>query len=394
MGEQRLVLEQKKVEAVDLSRFTALCYQCATCSGVCPKARVKKGFLLRQIIFNAVTGHAERIGSAAWDCLTCGLCQLRCPMKVDILETIRQARVLSLRKMNGEASNLFAHDNTLGTSLYNIMKSPSVQPRKKQFLASDVRTSDASDVLYYVGCVPFFDIVFKDDVGYEGMAIVDNSLRLMNLVGVEPAVLDNEKCCGHDQLWRGQEGVFREFAKQNAEMLKKFKTIVVSCPECYRTLAVDYKERLGINLNVKHISEFLLPHADKLEALAKQKNICKPLITFHDSCRLGKHMRIHEPPRELLRRVGYEIKEMQRNREESLCCGVPQFVSCDDENKEIRRRKLNDAIETGAKIMVSPCGKCQVHLKCLQVDKGEAAAGRKYDLAIKDFSTMLMEAIK
>jgi Fe-S oxidoreductase len=360
--------------------FVRKCYQCGTCSGICPKARVKTGFLPRRMVHEVITGNASKVieSGDSWDCLTCGTCQSVCPMKIDFLDMIRKSRKAG---MDGHCK--LAHENVIGGSFYNILKNEKTKPKRRQFLDKDVKINEKSDVLYFMGCVTYLDIIFKDDIGFEGMEIADNTVRLLNLVGVEPAVLDEEKCCGHDQLWRGQTETFEEFAKQNSEFLENYKTIVTSCPECYRTLAVDYKNA-GVELNVKHISEILLENVDKIKG-----NRNNGVVTFHDSCRLGRFMGIYEPPRELLKSAGYEIREMQKNKEEALCCGVSAFVNCDDENKEIRRRKMKDALETGAKIMVTPCPKCQIHLKCLQRDESEP----DYDIEIMDLSTILMKNI-
>lgn len=362
---------------ITLAEFTSKCYQCGICSGICPKARVKPGFLPRKIVHENITGFSSRAISsgAGWDCLTCGLCENKCPMKVEFLDML-----LSMRKEMSNGAGItckLAHENFFGSSFYNIMKNEKMKPKRKHMLAKDVKISDSSEVLYFMGCLPYFDIVFKEDVGFEGMEIANNTIRLLNAVGVEPAVVEEEKCCGHDQLWRGDLKTFEELGKQGN---LDYKTIVTSCPECLRTLAVDYKERLGIALNVKHISEFL---ADKLKLAPNGK---KAKVTFHDSCRLGRYMQIYEQPRELLK-LGCELKEMARNREDSICCSISAWVNCDDENKEIRRRKLDEAVATGAEILVTPCPKCQIHLKCLQVDKSEPE--RK--IRIADLSTILVE---
>jgi Fe-S oxidoreductase len=374
------------VEAEAIAEYAKQCYQCSICSGTCPKARVVKGFLPRRMVYNVITGNAERVVNSgdAWVCLTCRECQVKCPMKIDFVDMVRGVREKMLKK---GLNCIIAHDNTFGSSLINILKDRNIKPQRKQFLAKDVEIDDSSDVLYFMGCVTYMDVVFKDDVGFEGMGIADNTIRLLNAVGIKPAVIDGEKCCGHDQLWRGQKELFEELGRQNIEYLKKYKTIVTSCPECYRTLAVDYKEKLGAELNVKHVSEFLLEHKDKLKGRGKG------LITYHDSCRLGRYMGIYDAPRELLKAMGYELTEMKYVREDALCCGVPQWVNCDDENKEIRRRKMKDAVDTGAEVMVTPCAKCQIHLKCLQMDKGEKGSGREYNIKIKDLSTALMEGL-
>lgn len=375
------VIREEMAQEISIEDFVRTCYQCGICTGICPKAIVKEGFLPRKMVHEMITGHAERelASGDAWDCLTCGACQEKCPMNVDFVDMVRESR-----RASKSANCNIAHENTLGMDFYNILKNASITPKRKKFLARDVRTDDKSDVLYFMGCVSYFDIIFKDDVGFEGMDIADNTIRLLNAVGVEPAVLDEEKCCGHDQYWRGETETFEEFAKQNAEFLKKYKTIVTACPECHRTLAVDYKEKCGIDLNVLHISEFLTGKISEIEPGETKK------VTFHDSCRLGRFMGVYDAPRELLKMAGHEVLEMDKNREESICCGVSAFVNCDDENKKIRQRKMKDAVETGAEVMVTPCPKCQIHLKCLQSDKPDP----DHDIKIVDLTTLLAENIK
>jgi Fe-S oxidoreductase len=51
---------------------------------------------------------------------------------------------------------------------------------------------------------------------------------------------------------------------------------------------------------------------------------------------------------------------------------------------------MEDAVETGAEIMVTPCPKCQIHLKCLQSDKSVDG----YDIKVIDFTTLLAENLK
>jgi Fe-S oxidoreductase len=382
---------ETKAKAKAVADYGRICNQCSICSGTCPKARVLEGFLPRRIVYEVLTGNEDRVISRGdpWNCITCAQCQAKCPMGVDFVKIIRDLRRKMLLSGRG---GIIAHDNTFGSSLFNILRDRNIRPRRKDFLAKDVETSDSSDVLYFMGCVPYMDAVFRDDVGFEGMGVADNTIRLLNAVDVKPAVREGEKCCGHDQLWRGEYEIFEDLAKQNLDYLTGYDTIVTTCPECYMTLAVEYRERFGEDLKVMHLSEYLLEHKDLLlDKLGENKSL--GAVTYHDSCRLGRYMGVYDAPRELLSALGYEVREMRHNRDEALCCGVPQFVTCDDENKEIRRRKLDEALETGAELMVTPCAKCQIHLKCLQRDKGEREEGREYNIGIKDLSTVLMEAL-
>jgi Fe-S oxidoreductase len=330
-----------------------------------------------------INGFSERQieSGLAWDCLTCGKCQVNCPQGIDIIGLVRDMRAeMKTRKVEG----VVAHDSIL-SPMYSIMMNPSVKPKKRMYLSDDVKTDPDSKTLFFVGCSPHFDPAFRDDVGFKGIDSTNDAIKALNLIGIVPAVSDDEKCCAHDYLWRGEAKVFEAFGRQNAETLGKYETIFTSCPECYRTLAVEYKDKLGIELNVKHLSEVLSEHLDKIKSKDRGD------VTYHDSCRLGRFMNVYNEPREVLETAGYNLLEMSDNKENALCCGVPTWVNCNDENKRIREKKLADAVATGAKKLIVPCPKCEIHLKCLQVDKSEKG---KYPIEIVNLATTIKESLE
>ena len=71
---------------------------------------------------------------------------------------------------------------------------------------------------------------------------------------------------------------------------------------------------------VVHHSELLLELLDA-GAIVPDKRLGYR-ITYHDPCTLGRFNGVYEPPREVLRRIGCELVEMPRNRDNSFCCGA------------------------------------------------------------------------
>ena len=116
-------------------------------------------------------------------------------------------------------------------------------------------------------------------------------------------------------------------------------------------------------------------------------------VTYHDSCFLGRYNGEYDAPREILKSIpGIELVEMERNRENSFCCGGGQGNFYLDllhggENSPGRIR-IREAYETGAEILAVACPACM----CMLNDAVKTE-GLDEKLIVKDISEIVKETI-
>jgi Fe-S oxidoreductase len=203
-------------------------------------------------------------------------------------------------------------------------------------------------------------------------------------------LLRDERCCGHDLLWSGDFEGFSRLAKHNLEAIEKSgaKRVIFSCPEGYRTFKLDYPEHFGkLGFEVEHISEVV---AARISKVALELNPRKGVITYQDPCRLGRHLGVYEPPRAMLNAIPeLELREMERSRSSSICCGVSAWLNCDSCTKLLQVQRLKEAQSTGAKVLITACPKCEIHFRCAM--SGEDGAPK---IETKDLSTLIVELIR
>ncbi len=360
------------------------CMECGVCTGSCPISYERSRFSPRQMIKRTLVDLESDIlrSDDVWACLSCSRCSDRCPVAIDFPEFIR-----SHRKKAIEVGNLARNSHH---GIFQTVTSLQAKDRKQNRIAWTKEAGvvrEQGDYFYFVGCAPYHNAVFD----YLGLNMLDtprNILKILNKVGIEPVVSNDERCCGHDAFWGGQEELFATLAKKNVETIKASgaKTVIFGCPEGYSNFRENYAEVVGeLPFEVIHISQFLAEKFKESDISFTQGT--GGVVTFHDPCRLGRRSGIYEEPRELLRFVpDTDLREMGNNRENAVCCGTTAWMECSSCSKTMQIKRLMEAGETGARTLVTACPKCEIHLTC-------AKANTDVDLEIKDLYAYLAEKL-
>jgi heterodisulfide reductase subunit D len=342
------------------------CMECGVCTGSCPISRSMTSFSPRQMIKRTLMDHDETVvqGRELWACLTCARCSTRCPAQIDFPEFARAHRELARKE--GNLPQL-SHHGTL--QAIATLQTKTIKQQRTDWAKDAGTFKDAGDIFYFVGCAPYFEAVLKPGEG--SLEVPKAVLGLLNRMGIEPVISNDERCCGHDALWGGDEVTFKKLAEKNLEVIRASgaKTVLFSCPEGYTTFANQIPKYFPeLPFEVLHVTEFF---ARELPGSGVKFTPCanngKGGVTYQDPCRLGRVAGIYEAPRELIRLVPDAcFEEMPRNRENAMCCGTSAWMECSNCSKSIQIERLQEAREVGAHTVITSCPKCRIHLSCGQ----------------------------
>ena len=168
------------------------------------------------------------------------------------------------------------------------------------------------EIIYYPGC---YSLAFLKDK-------VQNYRNILKTLGIDFSFREDSFCCGGCLIELGYEKNARKLARDNLLLFtdKKTKTIITNCPLCLQTFSQEYKKMLpDWDIKSKFILEIIF------EKLKQENDLIKffsnEKVIYYDSCYLGRHLNIHNEPREILKLLGYNLVEMPFSREETLCCG-------------------------------------------------------------------------
>ncbi|HZK56062.1 MAG TPA: (Fe-S)-binding protein [Desulfosporosinus sp.] len=119
-----------------------------------------------------------------------------------------------------------------------------------------------AEYCYFMGCKSRFDeAAHRSAIGF---------MSILNNLGVNFAVIEEEWCCGEKTRKLGDETLFKMLAIRNIRCFENagIKKIITTCPICLKILKNDY-HRLGGDFEVIAQADFLddLIHKRKLQMI-------------------------------------------------------------------------------------------------------------------------------
>lgn len=396
----------KKTNLKDVREHWALCFNCASCYyhgpivphnwlelpppewsppfHKCPSfeyfrfraySAVGRGNLATLVFENDRFPVTEDLIKIVYTCTSCGMCSEICQLFQPLRTTwaLREELVQRgvrlpdpLEKMHANIEN---YDNVFG---------PEDLPK-----AIDGIPTTGEDI-YFAGC----------NVRFREPELARATLKVLKAAGLDIAYLgENEICCGSVAGHDGNTQLLEEKAIQNIEVLKRSgaRRVIAVCAGCYKTLKIDYPLIVGrLPFEVVHISELLVKLIDDKKIQFTSE--IKKRVTYHDPCFLGRHCKVYDEPRKVLKSIpGIELVEMERNRRWSYCCGggakitmscYPEFATSVTKDRLLEGKQVGDTIVTG-------CTSCFSNMN--KVVKKERMELRIYDISVLAAKAMGIE---
>ena len=385
------------------------CTVCGRCHADCPAQLSGKPLSPREVILNLkehllevgpelLSGKAETsaanpgtamIGEVVteeviWECTTCRACQEVCPVSIE-----QMAKIIDMRR------NLVLERASMPETAEGALRS--IEARGHPWRGTTATRTDWAegldvkilaedsdiDILFWVGCT--------SELEDRSMKVSQAVAKLMKLAGTKFGILGTEEsCCGEPARRLGNEYLFQIQAQKNIELLKNYniKKIVTACPHCYNTIKNEYPQ-FGGDFEVIHHTEFIadLLKGNKLRITKGNGGI----VTYHDSCYLGRYNDIYQPPRQILNNLAdVSVVEMERNREKGFCCGGGGGLMWIEERvgRRINELRTEQVMETGAQIVATACP------YCLQMfEDGIKAKAAEEILKVMDIAELVAESV-
>lgn len=358
------------------------CTECGRCQDVCPAHNTQKPLSPKAIIHDLkdlvyqnkealLAGKKDEVGpvlgtkitdDVIWACTSCRACEVACPVFIEQTDKIYEIR----RNMVLIESRFPAELQTVFKNVENNFSPWAMSPDDRDKWADGLQVKTMADIvasgeeieyLFWVGCAGSFD----DRNKKVSRALVS----VMRKAGIKFAILGKEeKCTGDPARRMGNEYLAQTLIQENVQTLNNYnvKKVVTACPHCFNAIKNEWKD-FGGTYEVIH-------HTQLIGRLIKEGKI-KPTkgvdekVTYHDSCYIGRWNNEYEAPRAILNSIPMtKVQEMDKNREQGMCCGAGGGRMWMEENigTRINVKRTEQALETNATVIAANCPFCMTML--------------------------------
>ena len=292
-------------------------------------------------------------------CTMCGRCTMICPMGIDIATLVGQARHgmfqagIVPHELWSVAERAQREGSPLGAT-------PSVFEERVEWMGDEHEVEmfidkDRADVVLTMSSIEIQKYP-------ESMAAI---AKVMNHLGLDWTFRTDGYEATNFGLLSGNTAWQRDMSRKIVDAAKKCGAHTVILPECghaYGALRWQAANLLGEKLPFKvlHVSEFLAEQVNS--GRLKLRKVDKS-VTFHDPCQVSRRGGATHAPRDVLRALGVELREMDNAGDYNWCCGGGGGVITIHRADPLRYKtfeiKMAQIDRTGAEVLLTSCSNCR-----------------------------------
>jgi Fe-S oxidoreductase len=327
-----------EIDAFERERYHAFarCIQCNICQPYCVMFRAigEIDFPGPMAVAATCSRGLSELGTTAgviYNCTQCRLCETTCPENAPIAELVgfmrkyifKYERDLVPQPLKDFCGTVRRHGAIFDEDVPEV-----------------IHEKNSAEYVLFLGC----------QNRYRQKQRVEAAVSMLKRLSIDFTMID-EVCCGAPLKAAGC-GTTADIARMNIERIREKKTakVITMCPHCLVAFC-EGREYSG-KLEAIHIAE-LLPQF-------QPTTIAGDRVTYHDPCMLGRTYGVFDDPRRALKLAGAKIVEMDTYREMAYCCGNWGGLgqSSPGTAESIARRRLEDARDTGADVLLTECPWC------------------------------------
>ncbi|MFC2155248.1 (Fe-S)-binding protein [Acidobacteriota bacterium] len=324
----------------------------------------------------------DELYEAAFSCTGCKRCTLHCPFAIDTAFILTAAKLLLIGNGTAPEELVMLADASVekGKSIdefkagyQSVIKDLEKKVQQRLNLKSSSglipMEKENADILY-VGLAGAHTIVTP--------AVIFNAAKENWTLSFFEAV--------NFGVFVGDPEKMHFIAKRiigEAEKLKVKEVVIVECGTAFRIM----KYMMGkVPFKVSSIVEVIHRYISEGRIKVKEGAV-KDAVTYHDPCQLGRNAGIFDEPREVIKQLTGDFREMSPTKEYNWCCGGGGGLGAlDNEDFRIKsgKAKKDQIVATGAKVVVTACENCVTQLQTIK-------SGYNLDVDIKYLSEIVEE---
>jgi len=301
-------------------------------------------------------------------CTNCRRCTMNCPMGVDLATFNRMARGLLVSVgVMPEGVYVVSKDqwevgNQMGVlkedyidTLEWLSEELEMEMNLPEGTGIPINKEDA-DVVYSIN---------PREVKYDPRTISDAAM-IFAAAGENWTMPAEDWDMTNFGLFSGDDDLGGSVARrlyEKVEELRGKQLVISECGHGYRSTRCEGQNwgQKDINFTMESSVNTMLRYIKEGKIKVDKSKNPDP-VTFHDSCNNARSCGLTEEPRELLKLVCEDFREMYPNRAENYCCtgggGAMSMSEYTPRRLKSAEVKANQLKETGAKVVVTSCHNC------------------------------------